>query len=405
MESGNEPFHVRHDNVGDIAQQTLYIDGVRVDELVSQSCNSMVYRGYQLSLDRQVAIKILQANHDSRAVERFRRELSALNTLRHQNIVETFKTGLDPYQRPYIVMEWLTGQTLEQYLKQHGKLNYQSFMQVFLPVIDALAFAHSKSIVHRDIKPSNIFVERVAGSTGKQQADAKEVVETKNNKDPEVLFIKLVDFGIAKDLNSDQQLTATGAVAGTGSYMSPEQCTGSEIDTRSDIYSLCCTMYEAACGIALFSGESELDRRYRHLNDNVEMRLLQSALPQNLLGIMQKGLQREPGNRYRNIEELRVALEGLDHFSAAPRRPSIGSFGKPAIVGIGIAIAMSTIVILYVGLLNAHRGGSTSKPVTTEVIPAVSNAPFTEKLAALDRLVRGQITDAEIAPAIVTIAL
>jgi serine/threonine protein kinase len=168
-----------------------------------------------------------EAAKDPLMKERFLRESNLAITLTHENLVGMYGHDENANGTPFIIMDYLEGRSLEKILREEG-LSEERFVSMFTQVMDGLSHAHMKGLIHRDIKPANIIV-----------------VET----EPGVEVVKLIDFGIAKptetSLRATHNLTQTGEVFGTPAYMSPEQCLGTEVDKRSDIYSLGCVMYEA----------------------------------------------------------------------------------------------------------------------------------------------------------------
>ena len=210
---------------------------------------SFVYKARQKQLDRIVAVKVLSklAVRGEDGIKRFQKEAKLTSTLDHPNIVKTIAFGVSGDEQPYLIMEYLEGLSLADDLKQNGRFKLQKFKDVFLPALSALNQAHQAGLVHRDIKPGNIMICR-SGTSAE--------------------IVKLVDFGIAKvfgEVASDtQNLTKSGAVLGSPTYMSPEQCLGKPLDGRSDLYSMACVMYETLSGEPPFSGESSLDVMQKH---------------------------------------------------------------------------------------------------------------------------------------------
>ncbi len=210
-----------------------------ITDIIGRGGMSVVYDAQHEYMGRRVAIKMmhdrLSAQQD--LVLRFRQEARATSALVHPNLVTVYDSGLTAQGQPYIVMDFLDGINLQQYLEMYTPEPI-ILTQIFCQVCDALDAAHKKGVVHRDLKPSNIMLMRDEGGGA---------------------HVKLVDFGVAKflhDPNPDSQLTKAGEVFGTPAFMSPEQCTGKEMDARSDIYSLGCVMYEAFTRERAFVGQS-----------------------------------------------------------------------------------------------------------------------------------------------------
>lgn len=268
---------------------------------------AVVYRARELVLEREVALKLLEKRYlkDAESLERFSREARLLSSLDSPYIVKTYSSGVFEGQ-PYIVMELLEGRTLQDFLRErqnegrHG-LDIDEFRAVFLPLMDALSYAHEKDIVHRDLKPANIMLLGSIASLGWR--------------------LKILDFGIAKLLNmdceNDPQLTV--AAMGTPYYASPEQCAGKPVDKRSDIYSLACIMYESIVGKPPFAEASAFETMYAHLKLSVPTLAelsLSRGIPQALFELIINALAKEPEARPQSMSEFRsltlAALEGKE---------------------------------------------------------------------------------------------
>ena len=210
-------------------------------ELAGQGGMAKVYKAYQPSLNRYVALKVLPEYlaHDAEFVDRFRQEALAAAALRHPNIVVIYDIG-EADNLHYIATEFLEGQTLEQMLKQSGALSLPRVVSIVNQVASALEAAHEHGLVHRDIKPSNVFV---------------------NPRE----HVTLMDFGIVKAMSATR-LTRTGMLVGTPEYMSPEQAEGLPLDWRSDLYSLGVMVYEMLTGHVPFDAPTPNAVLYAHVN-------------------------------------------------------------------------------------------------------------------------------------------
>ncbi len=244
-----------------------------------------VYRAIHEPLQREVAIKELpgDAAKNKEAVSRFRREALALAGFRHQNIVTLYDL-IEKGDALYMVMELVDGPTLGDLLKE-GALPPEVAAVVATQIAAALEQAHFTRIIHRDLKPSNVMITK----TGE---------------------VKLMDFGIAKDEDLDK-LTRTGTAVGTPAYMSPEQCTGGEVDARSDIYSLGVLLYESLSGKRAFTGPSAGDVFAKIAQGKLEK--LKHAAPNSppeLRSIVARAMQIKPDKRYIEVAEMRRALDG-----------------------------------------------------------------------------------------------
>ncbi|MBX9572338.1 MAG: serine/threonine protein kinase [Candidatus Obscuribacterales bacterium] len=224
------------------------IDGIEILELLGKGGMSIVYKGRQAQVDRIVAVKVLSnlSIRGEESIRRFQSEAKLTSNLQHPNIIQTIAFGISKDGQAYLIMEYLEGLTLADELRKNGRLCLEKFKNIFLPILSALAEAHRAGIVHRDIKPGNIMLCR--DYSGNEQ-------------------VKLLDFGIAKAYGTSAEqggLTQTGAILGSPTYMSPEQCTGKRLDERSDLYSLACVMYETLCGEPPFAGDTALEVMRKH---------------------------------------------------------------------------------------------------------------------------------------------
>ncbi|MFK8111937.1 MAG: serine/threonine protein kinase [Rubripirellula sp.] len=265
------------------------LTGIEVTELIGHGGMGAVYRGRQISLDRDVAIKILprEIQASGHLSERFQREAQTLAKLHHPNIVSVFDFG-QVEGLHYIVMEYVEGVTLRDTI-QSKSVSPSAALEMIPVICDALQFAHSRGVVHRDIKPENILVDR----------DGQ---------------IKIADFGLAKMLHSDEQaakemeLTGTQQVMGTARYMAPEQMSTSKtVDHRADIYSLGVVFYE------LLTGEPPMGW-FQPPSKKV-------AVDVRLDEVVLRTLEAEPSRRYQQASEIRTAIEGL----SSPPEPSAAS--------------------------------------------------------------------------------
>lgn len=255
---------------------------------------STVYVAKDLVLKRSVAIKLLKPQTSPQYIIRLQREAKAICQLKHQNIIEVYDFFMAEGNVPVLSMELVRGVSLDEYLKRNGPLDLVTAYVVIEQICNAMAFAHSRDILHRDLKPGNVLLR-----------------ESKTGD----LEVKIIDFGIAKHLNSEEgALTGAGVVLGTPSYISPEQGQGKEVDHRSDIYSLGCLIYKCLTGYAPFRGTSAVDIVSAHINEkapslhegnpNIEF-------PDELEDVVATALEKEPEKRFQTMDEFALSIKEL----------------------------------------------------------------------------------------------
>lgn len=246
---------------------------------------AVVYKAKDVWLDRVVALKVLRPQYaiDDDFVQRFRREAQAAGSLSHSNIVSIYDVGIEEDVH-YIVMEYVEGSTLKEYITNHAPLSAHEAVQITKQIADALEHAHHNQIIHRDIKPHNILV-------GKN------------------LRIKVTDFGIARAVTS-ATITHTGSVIGSVHYFSPEQARGGITGEKSDIYSLGIVLYEMLTGKLPFGGDSPISVALKHLQESyTEPRQLNPSIPQSVENIIIRCLAKDPMYRYDSAKDLMQDLD------------------------------------------------------------------------------------------------
>jgi serine/threonine protein kinase len=253
----------------------------QIVEEVGRGGMGIVYKALQISLNREVALKVLpkQYSTDPEFVNRFRREAKAAASLNHQNIVQIYEIGHHGGVQ-YFVMEYIEGTNLKSLVEREAPLPLPQTIDIIWDVCNALDFAHKRNVVHRDIKPHNIMISR----SGE---------------------IKVFDFGIAKAADSSG-LTTTGTSIGTPQYMSPEQARGEkEIDGRADLYSLGVVFYEMLVGKVPFDGSTAVGTMYRHVNETPEPPSKHNPnVPDDIDRIVNRMLHKEKQKRYQTGQEI-----------------------------------------------------------------------------------------------------
>lgn len=275
---------------GDSLIGTTLAGKYRIDARLNEGGMGTVYRGTHVLMDKTVAIKVLRPSlaADEKIVARFSREARAASRISHPNALSVTDFGEDDSGHVFLVMEFLSGKTLKQVIRDEGPLPLARVVDITRQVGDALNAAHCQGVVHRDLKSDNIMLLDTMSSD----------------------HAKVLDFGIAK-INEpegavDTNLTAPNLVIGTPQYMSPEQCSqDSEIDARSDIYSFGVILYEMLVGHVPFSGDSPTMVMMKHLQDPVPSVLEErSDLPASVGRVVARAMAKVPGNRYQNVAEL-----------------------------------------------------------------------------------------------------
>jgi serine/threonine protein kinase len=282
----------------------------RIDERLNAGGMGTVYRATHVLMEKTVAIKVLRPSlaADEKIVARFSREARAASRISHPNALSVTDFGEDENGVVFLVMEFLSGRTLKQLIRDEGPLPLPRVVEIIRQVGDALNAAHLQGVVHRDLKSDNIMLlDTVAGD-----------------------HAKVLDFGIAKineaDGKRDAGLTAPNLVIGTPQYMSPEQCSqDSEIDARSDIYSLGVILYEMLVGHVPFTADSPTMVMMKHLQEPVPSVLDErSDLPAPVGRVIARAMAKLPVNRYQTIAELIEDLtiaSGMAQFAPVPPQP------------------------------------------------------------------------------------
>ncbi len=273
------------------------IGGFRLERLLGRGGMGEVYLATQLSMDRQVAVKILAPSltTDRAFVARFLTEVRTTAKLEHPNIVTAFDAGEDAGTY-YLAMAYVEGESLDERLRREGPLPEQDVLHLGLKLSKALGYAWEHfGVLHRDIKPSNIMLDRFGE-------------------------VKLMDLGVAKTVGEDTGLTLTGVALGTPSYMSPEQARGaSDLDCRSDIYSLGCCMFHLLTGHAPFAGRNALEVLNQHVTAPVPgIRAERPDVSASCEALIQNAMQKDRRRRPRSWAVLAAQIEAVLAGEALP---------------------------------------------------------------------------------------
>ncbi len=283
-----------------------------------------VYLAHHVGLNKPVAVKILSlpvVGQDD-YVHRFMREAQTAARLEHPNIVQVFDVG-ESSGIHYLTMQYIEGKSLERILEERGKLPLAQAVAIGKRIAMALAAAHKAGVVHRDIKPANVLV-------------SKEGV------------VKVVDFGLARHVESGQTISSTGQIIGTPHYMAPEQAKGEKVDARTDIYSLGATLYHVVTGSKCFRGDTPLAIVLKQIQEQPPpVHTLNPELPPALSAIIAKMMAKDPAGRHATAEEVVRALDGLKTGgetvvgAAAPKRRSPAAIAAGAIAAVVVVAAVA----------------------------------------------------------------
>jgi len=342
-----------------------------IAEKVGEGGMAVVYKGYQESLNRYVAIKVLRGElaRDQEFVTRFRREALAVAKLSHPNILHVYDAGVVEGVY-YIVMDYVEGGSLKD-LIQRGPIDPQQAIALTVQLAEALDYAHRHNLIHRDVKPSNILLT----------SDGRPL---------------LTDFGIAKVLHGDTHLTRTGTAIGTPEYMAPEQLQGQAVDARADIYALGVVLFELLAGWSPFSAPTPMATMYKQMNEPPPpLRQVNITIPEWLEAVVGKALAKRPEERFQRASELAEALRRGGMPIVSQKRPRRGTpapmpraarstvveqpagkrrKGGAAPILIGVIVVLLLALVAGGGYLFLGRGGPGPTAQSPTVIVVVATA-------------------------------
>lgn len=355
------------------------ISNVRIDKYLARGGMAEVYLGTHLTLDRPVAVKVLHSyiEEEPDLLLRFQREAKVVAGLRHPNIVQIYDfNAIDGH--PYIVMEYLKGPPLRNYLRnlhnRNGRIPTAQIARLLKSLTDSLDYAHEQGVIHRDIKPGNIMLH------GK--SDELPLEEPLSN-DVEAI---LTDFGLVRIANTASQ-TASGLVSGTPAYMSPEQAKGDQTDHRTDIYSLGIVLYEMLAGRVPFDGDSTLPIIYKQINDPPPP--IEGISPA-VQDVIDRALAKDPEDRYQSSRQMAAdfllaigkVADAQTIINSTPGEsikspktliePKPGE-RKPSRIGLGI-VAILVVAAIFFGAFRFLSNRSSS-PTGTNIPVAESPEP------------------------------
>ena len=358
---------------------TVLAEKYAITDLLGFGGFAHVYKATQLSLNRTVAIKVLEPHlvANLEAVKRFEHEAKIVSLLIHGNIVAVVDYGLVP--QPYLVMEFLEGDTLER-LIDGNPVPLEMSLKIFTQICDGMQAAHKFGIIHRDLKPSNIMLVP--------------------SKDGETT-VKILDFGVAKlgedAVKSMSELTRSGETMGSPPYMSPEQCYGRTPDARSDIYSLACLMYETLTGEPPFGKGNSVELMHKHMKQTpppLSFRHASLKIPLPIEKVLLTGMEKEADDRYQTMEEMKEDLlfaaqcTMLEYQKKHKGRKKSKKQQGGQLQKIVIISAVSGLIIIGTGV-GAYWQWSVSGAHSEKVKqPAFNDPALMKKLAIAEELLR-----------------
>lgn len=262
----------------------------RLDGLLARGGVGVVYRGFDLHTDREVAVKVLPRSIDRGTKrERFLREAKVAARVGHPHVVKVYDFGFHGDSRPFLVMELLHGASLHRRIQSAGPLSIPDACSMGSQVLSACEAVHEAGLVHRDIKPGNVFLMKGLGMTA-----------------------KLIDFGMSKSVvEGAEQITEPGRILGTPSYMAPELLIGRDADARTDLYGVGATLFEALLGRPIVKAHKRVEQTFADVlrRENVEPSEHRPKIPPYVDALVCRALEREPSDRFPSAREMRRACD------------------------------------------------------------------------------------------------
>jgi len=347
----------------------------RVDRVLGRGGMALVYLGHDTELGRPVAIKLLADNlaTDDSFRARFMREARMAAGLSHINIVHVYDVGQDADQRPYIVMEYVDGESLDETVARERRIPPPRVHEIALDCCRGLQHAHAAGLVHRDIKPHNLLADRAG-------------------------LVKIADFGVARSLG-ETQLTMVGSVLGSARYLSPEQAAGRPVTPAADIYSLGATLYELLTGRTPHQGDSLTELVKQRASPPPPISDLVTGVPEAFETAVMSCLDDDPERRPRSAAALALALDAADSTAATriiatpPVDPTLVMGPGPAasapvqvpevlrqlfagerrVRAMGLAIGLLILLVVVIALATGGGGGKSKPPIAHH--PTIAAVP------------------------------
>ena len=356
-------------------QPGTLLNGYEIESTISQGGMAMVYRARRVRDGQIVALKVLREQYaaDAEFVERFQREARAVASLTHANMVQVYESG-EAAGWHFIAMEFVEGQDLKRYIREHGPLRVAEAVRIAVAVCEVLDYAHRRGIIHRDVKPQNILLRRDG-------------------------TVKVTDFGIARALSS-VTITQTGTVLGSVQYLSPEQARGQPVGRAADIYALGVVLFEMLTGQLPFEGDSPIAIAMAHVHDVPPApRRLNREIPPALEAVILRGMAKQPQHRYASAADLATDLLGQTSFwSEGPTRREDEAtrvvrrgtvvLGRPALArsrALVPALALTVLVLVGGGAWGAWRSVSAYFTVAEVEVPKLVGLSLAEAQGTAQR--------------------
>jgi serine/threonine protein kinase len=330
----------------------------RVEALLGQGGMGFVYQATHVRLGKSVAIKVLRTGGgEQNALARFQREAESASAIGNAHIVDISDFGTLEDGSTYFVMELLRGTDLIHAIEEGGRMPPERACRIATQVCQALGAAHDAGIVHRDLKPENIFL-----------------IDREDNPD----FVKVLDFGIAKVANGPDRLTRANDFLGTPHYMSPEQCEGTAIDQRTDIYALGVLLYEMVAARVPHDADTAMGILHKHVYERpTPIKTYVPDIPSSLERIILRCIEKKPPRRYQAMREVQADLERFQREQQSGPPPVRG---RPFHAPVGIA-AIAAITVFGALAVRALSSEARPEPSTAEgakpvlVVDAVRGVP------------------------------
>jgi len=347
-------------STADLVGQTL--GGYKLVETIGSGAMATVYKAFQPNLERWVAVKVLHYKEENSLV-RFQREAKAIALLRHRNILIVYEYG-EERSWPYIVMEYVQGGTLSDYMASHS-IDWVRAVNIIIPVAEALAYAHKQGIVHRDVKPSNILL-------------------------PQPDWPLLADFGLVKLSSSGESVTRTGTSMGTPAYVAPEQARGAPIDARSDMYALGVLLFEMITARLPFDYSNPNKVLLAHISEPVPSpQRYAPDCPPALEQVIVKMMQKSPDDRYQDMDEIIKVLR--DIMASSQERPSF--FGPLSGTKPLSSAGLDTLDLRHDSPQSGSKSSSQPSPPAGEIGPSDAEPELEAKILLTDKGVTLPVPD------------